>query len=100
MNAPADYPATWFGFGNNYISDASASWILKNPFTKEFNIFYMNKWHHLCLAYEKNTNKISMIKVRQEKVYKDLTNTNSFFYKKMGQNCVDTKSTTQFGQSK
>ena len=58
-----DYPATWFGFGSARTSKSYNSWILKDPSTEEYNIWYTNKWHHICVAYDQNSNSILFIKV-------------------------------------
>ena len=61
------YPWTWFGFGN---SDKKlngkgfySSWLLQDPITKDFNIWYTNKWHHVCIAYDSEKSHITFIKV-------------------------------------
>ena len=40
-----------------------ASYILQNPNTQDFRIWYPNKWHHLCLAYDSQTNHITLVMV-------------------------------------
>ena len=58
------YPYTWVNFGN-FETDhiASTSYILKDPKTDEFSIWYTNKWHHICFAYDAKTSHIAFVKV-------------------------------------
>ena len=58
------YPATWFGLGNKkggkgYVS----SWVLQDPKTENYNIWYANKWHHVCIAFDAKRSHIAVIKV-------------------------------------
>ena len=58
------YPATWFGFGNKkegkgYVS----SWVLQDPKTESYNIWYANRWHHVCIAFDAKRSHIAVIKV-------------------------------------
>ena len=63
----AQYPHTWFHFGNVYYESARSNWILKDPVKNNFNIWYANKWQHLCISYSKLTSYISVVKVRNNK---------------------------------
>ena len=63
MFISAQYPATWFFFGNNHIPNADSNWVLKDPITNDFNIWRMNTWHSVCMAYNKENSHIAMIKV-------------------------------------
>ena len=58
------YPYTWVNFGN-FDADhiASTSYILKDLKTDDFNIWYTNKWHHICFAYDTKTSHIAFVKV-------------------------------------
>ena len=58
------YPATWFGFGNKkegkgYVS----SWVLQDPKTESYNIWYANRWHHVCIAFDAKRSHLAVIKV-------------------------------------
>ena len=58
------YPATWFGFGR--FGDGTgyySSWALQDPKTKNYNIWYTNRWHHVCIAYDAKKSHIAVIKV-------------------------------------
>ena len=59
----AQYPATWLLFGNNHRSNAHSNWVLKDPITNDFNMWRMNTWHSLCIAYNKKTSHIAVVKV-------------------------------------
>ena len=63
MFISAQYPATWFFFGNNHRPNADSNWVLKDPITNDFNIWRMNTWHSVCMAYNKEKSHIAMIKV-------------------------------------
>ena len=58
-----EYPATWFGLGNFGGGKRYASWLLKDPKTKNFNIWYANRWHHVCIAFDAKSSHIALIKV-------------------------------------
>ena len=59
------YPKSFFGLGltNDDGKSVSSSWILKNPITNDFNIWFAFKWHHFCFAYESTKSRISVVKV-------------------------------------
>ena len=59
----AEYPATWLIFGNNHRQNAHSNWLLHDPITNDFNIWRMNTWHSLCIAYNKKTSHIAVVKV-------------------------------------
>ena len=61
------YPNTWFGFGRydkgrGYYS----SWVLKDPKTQNYNIWFANRWHHVCIAFDAKRSHIAVIKVSQK----------------------------------
>ena len=58
-----EYPLAFMSFGN-YDNDRInfANWILQNPKTEEFSIWYTNKWHHVCFGYNSKTNHVVFIK--------------------------------------
>ena len=64
-----NYPVTFLFFGNTWKNPGHSNWILKDPKKNQFHIWYLNKWHHLCLSYESETNFISMVKVSKSIVY-------------------------------
>ena len=76
------YPNTWFGLGNfGGGGKKYGSWLLKDPETKNFNIWYANRWHHVCIAFEAKSSHIALIKVsvyikstflEQTEIWKDL----------------------------
>ena len=52
-NLQIKYPNTWLRFGDSRNGPKSfASWVMQDPVTEEYTIFFANKWHHLCLSYE------------------------------------------------
>ena len=59
----ARYPATWLHFGNNHRPNAHSNWVLQDPNTNDFNMWRMNTWHSLCIAYNKKTSHIAVVKV-------------------------------------
>ena len=61
----AQYPETWFMFGNsNQGKGFKGSWILYDAMEKSYLIWQLNKWHHICFSYSKQTSYISFVKVR------------------------------------
>ena len=40
-----------------------SNWIMKDPKTNQFNIWYADHWHHLCIRYAKATSSIAIVKV-------------------------------------
>ena len=60
---PMNYPNTFVNFGN-FDKDhiAMSSYILNDPKTEEFSIWYTNKWHHVCFGYNSKTNHVVFIK--------------------------------------
>ena len=63
MFISAQYPATWLYFGNNHRPNAHSNWVLQDPVTNDFNIWRMNTWHSLCIAYNKKTSHLAVVKV-------------------------------------
>ena len=68
LRLQAQYPTTWFHFGN-----LKSSWILKDVEMKTYFIWRIDNWHHTCFSYEKSNFYISFVKVRSKaKCYKNL----------------------------
>ena len=65
-----EYPLAFMSFGN-YDNDHIhfANWILQNPKTEEFSIWYPNKWHHYCIAYDSKRSHIALVMVNLFHVY-------------------------------
>ena len=59
-----EYPLAFMSFGN-YDNDQVnfANWILQNPKTEEFSIWYPNKWHHFCIAHDNERSHIALVLV-------------------------------------
>ena len=57
------YPYSFFGWGFDSNPRSFKSWLLKDPKTNNFDIWCAYKWHHVCFAYDSNTNHIVLIKV-------------------------------------
>ena len=55
----ARYPATWFKFGNPYLS----SWIIYDPALNDYGLWNINTWHHICFSYRKLDSYTSFVKV-------------------------------------
>ena len=71
------YPTTWFQFGNPLNGPNSfASWVLQDPKTKDYSIFFASKWHHLCISYDSNdgNSKIILSLVKMKAFYFCLLN--------------------------
>ena len=65
MKLSAAYPATWFHFGPTYQDMGYSNWILKDPIKNQFDIWYTNKWQHLCIAYDNVNNSLTITKVNK-----------------------------------
>ena len=63
MTMDASYPSTWFHFGNQNRENARSNWIMKDLFRNSFLQWYVDKWHHLCISYDKKNNHIAVVKV-------------------------------------
>ena len=49
LRLSAQYPTTWFHFGN-----LKSSWILNDVEMKSYLIWRINNWHHTCFSYQKS----------------------------------------------
>ena len=54
------YKETFIGFGDNH-----ENWVVKNPPDNNFLIWASNRWHHVCLAYNRPTAHLLFVKVRE-----------------------------------
>ena len=59
------YPLTFIYFGDwrEKNNPVYANYIVQNPNTQDFSVWYTNKWHHLCMAYDSKTNYITFVMV-------------------------------------
>ena len=65
----AQYPETWFLFGNsNQGKGYKGSWILYDPVENSYMTWRLNKWHHICFSYSKQTSHISLVKVSSKQI--------------------------------
>ena len=55
----ARYSATWFKFGNPNLS----SWIIYDPTLKDYGLWNIDTWHHICFSYRKLDSYTSFVKV-------------------------------------
>ena len=58
----ANYPGTWFGFGNYGKAHAYSGYILREP-PDDYDIWSTNMWHHICLSFSKPSSFLSVVKV-------------------------------------
>ena len=63
MSLRAVFSATFFYFDRRWL-------LLKDPIKDTFEIWYANKWQHLCMAYDLANNSLSIIKVRDHTIFK------------------------------
>ena len=61
----ARYDATWFDFGNYEKVNGFSSFVIKNVYRDDFQIWSIDRWHHMCLAFDKKTFKVILVKVRK-----------------------------------
>ena len=65
----AQYPETWFLFGNsNQGKGYKGSWILYDPVENSYMTWRLNKRHHICFSYSKQTSHISLVKVSSKQI--------------------------------
>ena len=66
-----------------------SNWIMKDPKTSQFNIWYADHWHHLCIGYVKNTSSITIVKVSWLLCFKGLVTTKYYLRKQVGRHyCI------------
>ncbi|CAM6054348.1 unnamed protein product [Sphagnum tenellum] len=58
----AGYPYSFFGFGYPIRHGSYKSWLLKDPDTGDFEVWASNRWSHMCLAYNKATGLVRIVK--------------------------------------
>ena len=51
------------GYQESFLMFGNINWILKDPKTQSFRMWITNRWHHICLSYDRNTSHISLMKV-------------------------------------
>ena len=56
ITARAGYDETFLFFWN-------INWIVKEPDTNKFRIWTTNRWHHICLSFNKSTYQLTLVKV-------------------------------------
>ncbi len=61
------YQLSFFGFGNNDTHGSMPSYMLQDveQDDNDYMIWSANKWHHMCIAYEKTQSYIRCIKVKR-----------------------------------
>ncbi len=64
MNFGANFPFSFFGFGNPKREGSWKSFVLRDPETGEFEVWATNRWSHVCLSYRKRDGHIRVVKVR------------------------------------
>ncbi len=57
------YQASFFGLGTGLGPDTRSNWIIKDLQKDRFRIWAANSWHHVCIAYDKKTSRIALVKV-------------------------------------
>ena len=48
-----NYPLTFFIFGDNF------HYVVKDPKTEEFNVWYVQRWHHICFAFDQRSTQFT-----------------------------------------
>ena len=61
------YGATWFDFGNYEKVNGFSSFVIGDVYKDDFQIWSIDRWHHVCLAFDKNNFKVIFVKVRKTK---------------------------------
>ncbi len=71
------YKITFFAFGNTDAYGSSPSWAIREIDKRgqsHLRIWYPNRWHHVCLSYQREGSHLSLIKV----TFKEQTATYAF----------------------
>ena len=63
INLRITYPTAFFSIGDRLKENSFGSWILNDPKTNEFVIWYAYQWHHVCFAYKSVSSHIALVKV-------------------------------------
>ncbi len=58
-----NYRASFFGFGTGTGVNTKSNWIIKDLEKNRFMIWMANNWHHVCIAYDKQSSHIALVKV-------------------------------------
>ena len=52
------------GYAESFLFFWNMNWIMKEAESQKFQIWNTNRWHHICLSFNKNTSHITFVKVR------------------------------------
>ena len=64
----AQYPESWMGLGNsNHEKESVMGRILYDPKRKDYPMWKLYTWHHICMSYSKESSHISFVKVSKKK---------------------------------
>jgi hypothetical protein len=59
------------GYTESFLFFWNMNWIMKEFESQKFRIWNTNRWHHICLSFNKNTSHVTFVKVRIFKYISD-----------------------------
>ncbi len=64
LNLGANFPFSFFGFGNPKEEGSYKTFVLRDVETGEFEVWATNRWSHVCISYQKSNGHLRVVKVR------------------------------------
>ena len=52
------------GYQETFLFFGGMNWIVKDPESQTFRLWTTNKWHHMCLGYDRNSSFLTLIRVK------------------------------------
>ena len=68
-----EYLATKMGYQETFWGIADYNWILKEPIKNTFRVWAANRWHHICLALDKELSHFVVVKVILDFIISQIT---------------------------
>lgn len=54
---------TWMGYDQTFLFFSQYNWIVRDVHKNSFSIWTAQRWHHICLSFDRNTSHLLFIKV-------------------------------------
>ncbi len=62
LNLGANFPFSFFGFGNPKSAGSYKTFVLRDVETGEFEVWATNRWSHVCLSYRRRDGHLRVVK--------------------------------------
>ena len=56
------------GYADSFLFFWNMNWIMKEAESQKFQIWNTNRWHHICLSFNKTTSHLTFVKVKLPKM--------------------------------